>query len=88
MGSVGVDWVMYNPNYEYVVHCAVEFIYSANGGYDIVMKNRIVLSFALVSWYQYVLVLLYLMFVFYTLMVTILQIRTQWIKINVQRLEA
>ena len=83
LGSVGVDWVMYNANYEYVVHCAVEFIYSANGSYNMVTKNRVVLSFALASVHQYVLVILYLLFVLYTLVVTILQIRTQWIKINV-----
>ena len=38
MGSVGVDWVMYNPNYDVVIYCAMEFHYSANGAFNLLFR--------------------------------------------------
>ena len=85
MGSVGVDWIMYNPNYEYALHCAVEFDYGSNGSFNTIIKVVIVqrtfpLHMAIIS-------CLYLAYVIYYLFITVMRIRDNWIQINDQKLE-
>lgn len=31
MGIIGTDWVMYNPNYDFLVYSAIVFSYKPNG---------------------------------------------------------
>ena len=76
---------MFNPNYEYGFHCAVEFVYSANGSYDIIMRSKVVQSIE--KPHTTILGIIYLLFVIYNLIIALLSIRTQWVKINVRRLE-
>ena len=76
---------MYNPNYEYAIHCVVEFVYSSNGSFNMIISPKIVT--AVESYITNILGLFYVLFVLYTLVVTLLSIRNQWIKINVRREE-
>ena len=65
---------MFNPNYEYGFHCAVEFVYSANGSYDIIMRSIVVKRTEKV--HTKILGIFYLLFVIYTLIITLMSIRT------------
>ena len=40
IGSVGIDWVMFNPNYNVEIYCAMEFQYSANGAFNLLFRTE------------------------------------------------
>ena len=85
MGSVGVDWIMYNSNYENALHCAVEFDYGANGSFNTIIKVIIVQR--KVPLHMTIIMCLYLANVVYYLFITVVRIRDHWLQINVQKLE-